>query len=220
MKVGEFQNAFGVSSPAYSSFMNRTGTWDGDGCDTYWKAAVFFKKRELLGLPLKAAKDRKKKTKLTPSGSAGDAATSAPSTRNAVAALLDVSGVDLVGDEDSRVPVFDTCDTVRTKIRAFIARDGITRAALVRALSSLVPAESRVSDANLRYFLGLKGPTSGNTTTVFYAAYLFFEKRRVKDGKPKSKLRLRWRMCMTGREWILSIPPMLLMPARLDTGHI
>jgi hypothetical protein len=191
MKVGEFQQAIGVSSKAYSSFMNRTGTWDGEGCDTYWKAAVFFKKRELLGLPLKAVKDRKKKAKLTTSDAAGDAgSTSAAGTHHAAAALLDVSGVTLEGEEDGHVPVFDTCDTVRKNVRAFIARDGITRAAFVRALSSLLPADSKVSDANLRYFLGLKGPTSGNTTTVFYAAYVFFEKRRIKDGKPKSKLRL------------------------------
>jgi hypothetical protein len=176
MKIGEFQNAIGVSSNAYSSFMNRNKTWDGEGCDTYWKAAIFFKKRELLGLPLKAAKNSKKKAKTT-SATAG-------------AALLDVSGVTLDREEECQVPVFDTCDTVRKKIRAFIARDGITRAAFVRALSTFLPADRKVSDANLRYFLGLKGPSAGNTTAMFYAAYVFFEKRRIKDGKPKTKLRL------------------------------
>ncbi|KAK2775400.1 calcineurin is a calcium-dependent [Colletotrichum kahawae] len=34
-----------------------------------------------------------------------------------------------------------------------------------------------------------KGPTAGNTSSVFYAAYVFFEKLRVRDGKPKNKTR-------------------------------
>lgn len=34
-----------------------------------------------------------------------------------------------------------------------------------------------------------KGPAAGNTSSVFYAAYVFFEKLRVRDNKPKAKKR-------------------------------
>ncbi|KAK1633796.1 hypothetical protein BDP81DRAFT_396540 [Colletotrichum phormii] len=75
--------------------------------------------------------------------------------------------IQLPGDEDMSVAVWDTCDIVRTKIRA-ILKEGVTKTAFLRAI---------------------KGPASGNTSSVFYAAYVFFEKLRVRDGKPKTKKR-------------------------------
>jgi hypothetical protein len=176
MKVGEFQKAIGVSSKAYGSFMNRTGTWDGDGCDTYWEAIKFFKKRELLGLPLKAPAAKKAKPTPAAAAKAND--------------LLDVSGVTLPGEEKGTVPVYDTCEEIRKKVRALLARDGVTQAAFLREISKMYPDESKkVSAANLRYFMGKKGPLDGNVNATFYAAYVFFEKQRVKAGKPKSKFR-------------------------------
>lgn len=174
-KVGEFQRTIGVSSKAYLSFMNRTGTWDGDNCDTYHKAHRFFRKRELQGLPLKSPKPKKPRT--------------AASAR-AAAEVLDVGGVDeLPGEDTGSVPVFDTCDEVRKKIRHVLARDGITQAAFIREINkSLAPGQS-VSPANMRYFMGRKGPRDGNTNITFYAAYIFFEKKRIKAGKPKTEFR-------------------------------
>lgn len=58
-KVGEFQERIGVSPAAYRSFMNRTGVWDGTNCDTYWKAADFFRAREEEGLPIKLAQRKR-----------------------------------------------------------------------------------------------------------------------------------------------------------------
>lgn len=175
MKVGEFQKAIGVSSKAYGSFMNRTGTWDGEGCDTYIKAAFFFKKRELQGLPLKVSQPKKAKT------------TSAGAEK--MADLPDVSGVELPGEANGSVPIYDTCDEVRKKIRAMLSRDGMTQAAFIREISKTFPDDRRVSAANLRYFMGQKGTTGGNTNATFYAGYVFFEKQRIKSGKPKTKFR-------------------------------
>ncbi|KAI9157957.1 hypothetical protein HJFPF1_05942 [Paramyrothecium foliicola] len=174
MKIGEFQDALGVSSKAYGAFMNRNGTWDGEGCDTYWKAMTFFNKRRLLNLPLKAPTLKKPKK-----------ATAAEQASN----LLDVSGVDLQGEQSCSVPVYDTCDEIRKKIRALLARDGITQAAFIREISKTYPDDKNVSAANLRYFMGRKGPLGGNTNATYYAAYVFFEKQRIKAGKPKSKFR-------------------------------
>lgn len=178
MKVGEFQTAIGVSPGAYSNFMNRTGTWDGEGCAAYANAFLFFRKRELQGLPLKKASSKPKKAKTT-----------AAAAKDAAASLFDVGGVGLPGEAEGDVAIYDTCDEVRKKIRAFLAKDGVTQAAFVREISKTFPDDRKVSAANLRYFMGQKGPISGNTNSTFYAAYVFFEKMRIKSGKPKSKFR-------------------------------
>ncbi|KAH6619450.1 hypothetical protein B0J18DRAFT_434135 [Chaetomium sp. MPI-SDFR-AT-0129] len=39
-------------------------------------------------------------------------------------------------------------------------------------------------------FLKAKGPAAGAKLPLFYGAYVYFEKLRVKEGKPKSKHRL------------------------------
>lgn len=175
-KVGEFQKTIGVSSKAYGSFMNRTGTWDGEGTDTFAKAHHFFKKRELQGLPLKANKPKKAKT-----------AASAKATEE----FLDVSNVDpLPGEADGTVPIYDTCNEIRKKIRPVLAKDGITQAAFIRALNKNLPEGKSVSAANLRYFMGRKGLRDGNTNITFYAAYVFFEKKRIQADKPKTKFRV------------------------------
>ncbi|GKU18770.1 unnamed protein product [Fusarium langsethiae] len=174
-KVGEFQKTIGVSSRSYNSFMNRTGTWDGEQTDTFVKAHHFFKRRELQGLPLKANKPKKPKI-------AADS--------KAMDKTLDVSNVDpLPGKAQGRVAVYDTCNEIRKKIRAFLAKDGMTQAAFIRALNKNLPEGQRVSPANLRYFMGCKDVRGGNTNVAFYAAYTFFEKRRIQEGKPKTKFR-------------------------------
>ncbi|KLP15540.1 uncharacterized protein LW94_6827 [Fusarium fujikuroi] len=174
-KVGEFQKTIGVSGKSYNSFMNRTGTWDGENTDTYIKAHLFFKKRELQGLPLKANKPKKAKT---------------AASAKALEEILDVSNVDpLPGEADGTVPVYDTCDEIRKKIRPILAKEGMTQAAFIRALNKNLPEGKSVSPANMRYFMGRKGVHDGNTNITFYAAYVFFEKKRIQAGKPKTQFR-------------------------------
>ncbi|CEF73005.1 hypothetical protein FGSG_00956 [Fusarium graminearum PH-1] len=175
-KVGEFQKTIGVSSRSYNSFMNRTGTWDGEQTDTFVKAHHFFKRRELQGLPLKANKPKKPKT---------------AAASKVIDKLLNVSSVDpLPGEAQGTVAVYDTCNEIRKKIRALLAKEGMTQAAFIRALNKNLPEDGQnVSPANLRYFMGCKDVRGGNTNIAFYAAYIFFEKRCIQDGKPKSKFR-------------------------------
>lgn len=174
-KVGEFQKTIGVSGKSYNSFMNRTGTWDGENTGTYIKAHLFFKKRELQGLPLKANKPKKAKT---------------AASAKALEEILDVSNVDpLPGEADGTVPVYDTCDEIRKKIRPILAKEGMTQAAFIRALNKNLPEGKSVSPANMRYFMGRKGVRDGNTNITFYAAYVFFEKKRIQAGKPKTQFR-------------------------------
>ncbi|KAG7421355.1 hypothetical protein Forpe1208_v000566 [Fusarium oxysporum f. sp. rapae] len=174
-KVGEFQKTIGVSGKSYNSFMNRIGTWDGENTDTYTKAHIFFKKRELQGLPLKANKPKKAKT---------------AASAKALEEVLDVSNVDpLPGEADGTVPIYDTCDEIRKKIRPMLAKEGMTQAAFIRALNKNLPEGKNVSPANMRYFMCRKGVRDGNTNITFYAAYVFFEKKRIQDGKPKTQFR-------------------------------
>ncbi|KAF5590868.1 hypothetical protein FPCIR_6260 [Fusarium pseudocircinatum] len=174
-KIGEFQKTIGVSGKSYNSFMNRTGTWDGENTDTYIKAHLFFKKRELQGLPLKANKPKKAKT---------------AASAKALEEVLDVSNVDpLPGEADGTVPIYDTCDEIRKKIRPMLAKEGMTQAAFIRALNKNLPEGKSVSPANMRYFMGRKGVRDGNTNITFYAAYVFFEKKRIQAGKPKTQFR-------------------------------
>lgn len=48
---------------------------------------------------------------------------------------------------------------------------------------------AHITGSQLANFRGKKGPSAGNSTSVFYAAYVFFEKMRIKEGKKKMKER-------------------------------
>ncbi|OTB09379.1 hypothetical protein M426DRAFT_315938 [Hypoxylon sp. CI-4A] len=169
MKVGEFQNAINVSSGAYQRFMKQSGPGKGSECDTYWKSFVFFKKRELQGIRAAPPKRVKK------SDAKND--------------VLDVGDIKLDGEDTKSVPVYDTCDEVRKKIRACLRKPEVTQAAFCRAISKCFPGEHKIQSRQLTAFLDKKGSMSGNTSSVFYGSYVLFEKLRIKDGKPKSQMR-------------------------------
>ncbi|KLU92883.1 hypothetical protein MAPG_11828 [Magnaporthiopsis poae ATCC 64411] len=210
-KIGEFQRTIGVSGPAYGRFMNRAGTWAGEETDTYWKAQLYFNKRRLLGLPLAKPKPKPKKSKTTTTAGAGTAAAastsaSAPApSANAdadakkaerleakVAKLLDTcDDIKLPGEgTKAGVPVYDTPAEMRKKFRALLAKEGVTKSAFMRALSKMIPNDTRVSAQNLKTFMDQTTTMDGNTSKSFYAGYLLFEKQRIRDGKPKSAFRL------------------------------
>jgi len=110
----------------------------------------------------------------------------------ATADLLDVSAITLDGDEGHDVPVHETCDMVRRKVRNFVGKNGVTQAAFLRAIGVAAhgPGSKPVNSGSYSHFMALKGPLSGNTNTAFYASYVFFEKLRIKQKKPKSADRL------------------------------
>ncbi len=107
-----------------------------------------------------------------------------------IASLLDVSRVELPGEMHDSVPVFETCDMVRSKIRTFLRRPGMTQAAFLRAIAATYSDGRRLQGAQLNRFLSMKGPHAGNTSGIFYAAYVYFEKVRIRDGKPKGADRI------------------------------
>jgi hypothetical protein len=67
----------------------------------------------------------------------------------------------------------------------------VTKAQFLRDLAKAAyPGTDKKLNANLLDgFLSKRGANAGNTSSVFYAAYVFFEKLRIRDNKPKTKFR-------------------------------
>ncbi len=172
MKVGEFQRALGVSSNAYARFMGQNGPTKGMGCDTYMEAFKFFKRRELMGIKIP-----RKKVKALKGESA---------TANTAA----VDTITLDGEENLSVPVYDSCDEIRRKIRAYLMQPNVTQAGFLREIAKTYGDGRKIQSKVLNDFLGKRGEMAGNTSAVYYGSYVFFEKMRIRDGKPESKHRM------------------------------
>jgi len=115
----------------------------------------------------------------------------------------------LEGDLDESIPILDSCDVLRDKILNHLNTSGTKNAAFLRDIASAGwPANSpKIQSKQLNDFLSKVGPTSGSTSRVCYGefrllfapreayiiagAYVYFEKKRLFEGKPKSEHRLR-----------------------------
>lgn len=176
-KVGEFQDTIGVSATAYNAFMRGNGPKAGRESRTYERAGIFFRERQLQGLPQKLPASARKKVKTA-------------DRAKAESQLLEVpADVELPGERQGAVAVYETCDTMRRQIRALLKKDGVTQAAYLRAIAKCIPDEPRIQPRVLRDFLSRRGPAIGCASLAFYGSYVFFEKRRIKEGRPKSKFR-------------------------------
>lgn len=86
------------------------------------------------------------------------------------------------------VEIYDSCDEVRRKIDAHLTKPGITQAQFFRDLEAQLHTRSqKVQSKQLTDFRNKKGPSAGNTSVVYYTSYVYFEKLRLAEGKPKSK---------------------------------
>lgn len=79
------------------------------------------------------------------------------------------------------MPVFDTCADIRRKIAAHERKGVMTKKAMLEAFHA----------GPQQYKTFMKGTRSmqGAEKDVFYGAYVYFEKLRIKQGKKKSKKR-------------------------------
>ncbi|KAK8091424.1 hypothetical protein PG997_001785 [Apiospora hydei] len=229
-KKTEFCDAIVVSNAAVNA-----GPDDGSKSDTFTKAWDWFK-REIAGLRLPNA-NKRRQTEAARAAAAATAlpanagATTGPSTaatRNApvspvsgsggtsssMHSVPDISGIHLPGEDTDEVPVYDTCDMVREKIDAhLLAHKGLTQAQFCRDIYAhgLKPPTrcKGIQPKQLSDFRHKQGSNAGATSSVFYAAYVYFEKIRLAQGAPKSAHRLemerRWGsegstgIAMTGR---------------------
>ncbi|KAK3678937.1 hypothetical protein LTR78_001390 [Recurvomyces mirabilis] len=181
VKVGQFCEAIGVSNASLLRFRGQKGREKGAMCDAYMAAFEFLKKMEMAGIKIP------RKKAMVAGGGDGAAASGAGQ------GYPDISNVHLDGEEDDAVEVYDTCDEVRKKITAYITKSSTSQAQFCRDLYAQTFSEDRpkrIQGMQLDSFRSKKGPQAGITCSVFYAAYVFFEKIRVAQGKAKSKHRL------------------------------
>jgi hypothetical protein len=183
MKIGEFTNALAVSPASYRRFMGQNGPYKGNGCDMYVAAHIFFAEKEMNGESWARAR-KSAKAKATEAAQGGNGARKTDDDSK-----FDVSCIHLDGEEADAVPIYDTCDDVRRKIEAHLRNPSVTQAAFLR---SLIPPEGKATfqSAELSRFLGKKGARDGNATAIYYSAYVYFEKLRIKQGKAESEKRL------------------------------
>lgn len=199
-KKGEFCNAIGSSGNALNRFLGQSGPTQGSQSEAYENAWSWFKQRELAGLKMPDVKKRQKaeaakkaKTTTTTTTGTGTGSRKAGAAASASeAAPPDLSTIHLPGEEADAVPVFDSADEVRKKINAHLKTPGLTQARFCRDLYAQLraPACKGIQTKQLADFRGKRGPLAGCTSSVFYAAYVFFEKMRLARGKPKSAHRL------------------------------
>ena len=191
MKVGEFQNAIDVSANSYTRFMRQSGKEKGQGTDTFSNAWAFFKRRELKGIPVpkkrKVFASKSKDTDAKKSTAKSSKAAKAPAPPSPT-----IHDIHLPGEEDDDVLVFDTCNEIRRKISAYLRKSDTTEAAFRRELCTMYNTSRRpkqIQANQLAEFRAKKRPLAGNTSCVYYAAYVFFEKLRILEGKPENKHR-------------------------------
>lgn len=171
MNQTQFQKKLDVSAKSYRGFMNAKGPHGGMESNTFPAAHQFFAKREDRGYKQPRAKRRK---------------LSDADLRKSDADQLPA----IPGDKTGAVKVYDTCDDIRTKIDKYLAKTNLTKVAFARELSKCQGrGEPDITAAGLSKYQQKSGPLAGNSNRVFYAAYVYFEKLRVKEGKAKSKKR-------------------------------
>jgi hypothetical protein len=203
MKVGEFCRKIHVSSTGYNRFVKQHGPSKGMQSDVFMNASAYFKKREIAGLKLPTAASKKAKTadgKTASSkkddGAPGDDpgkddAKDTPKKGKA-SDPSDFLQVHLDGEEDDSVPVYDTCADVRRKISAYLRDPGVTQAQFCRDLHSQLHGPekgAKIQSSQLARFRAKDGANEGGDNKIFYAGYVFFEKKRIAENKPKSKKR-------------------------------
>ena len=209
-----FARQIGVSAKSLSGFLAENGTYKGAGFAAYRAAWEYFEKRKVAGVPFNPKKARPSEVATVSSFSFSSSSTTgeegeaeggetapAPKPKPKPAPLgpgmnsagVDISGVHLPGEETDSVAIFDTCDEVRRKVNAHLKKPGVTQAQFCRDMLAMFKGPARPSNIQsiqLSRFRGMKGPTVGANSLVFYSAYVFFEKVRIAEGKPKSKHRL------------------------------
>ena len=199
MQVGEFCYAIQVSSNAYRRFVSQSGKTKGLQSDVYVAAAAYFMKREIAGLKLPTARSKKAKTDSGAQASTGANASAGASNAGggggggSPGGPGDFRQIELPGEATDSVPVYDTCADVRRKISAYLREPGNTQAQFCRDLYAQLHRPDRgvsVQSAQLQRFRGKSGANEGGDSKVFYAGYVFFEKKRIAEKKPKSKKRL------------------------------
>ncbi|KIJ68297.1 hypothetical protein HYDPIDRAFT_173059 [Hydnomerulius pinastri MD-312] len=92
--------------------------------------------------------------------------------------------VKLEGEDEGEVPIYDDCNDVRRKIRALMKTPGWKVTQWLRDIGG-------INSNSYGRFMKDTGPTAGASNGTYPAAYIYFEKLRIFEGKKKSAKRLK-----------------------------
>lgn len=180
----------GINSNTFRRFMNPKtykNQWSATDNGCYWAGARLLERvkyeKEIAKKAAKKSGKRKASDGET-SATSASAKKSKPSKaelKQQVAELIDrVNNVPGVSANDG---VYDSCPHLVSKIKVFLQRDGMTKAALLEALGG-------VNSNSLNRFLSAKNQDQCQNI-VYKAGYTFFERLRILEEKPKSNARLK-----------------------------
>lgn len=192
MKVGEFCDTIQMSNNAYRRFVSQSGVTKGAQSDAYIAAAAYFRKREIAGRKLPTANSKKAKTNSGASASAS--AGNGGGGGGSPGGPGDFRQIELPSEATDSVPVYDTYADVRRKISAYLREPKNTQAQFCRDLFAQMHGPDKgasIQTSQLQRFRGKSGANEGGDSKVFYAGYVFFEKKRIAEKKLKSKKRLK-----------------------------
>ncbi|KDQ10879.1 hypothetical protein BOTBODRAFT_177766 [Botryobasidium botryosum FD-172 SS1] len=96
----------------------------------------------------------------------------------------DWSEIALPGENEGRVRIYDDCNDIRRKIRALQRTPGFKVTHWLREIGD-------INNNSYQRFMRGTGATAGAENGTYVAAYKYFEKVRIAEGKKKSVKRLR-----------------------------
>ncbi|TGO20777.1 hypothetical protein BPAE_0266g00040 [Botrytis paeoniae] len=181
-----FQRAIGVSGRSYRTFMNKNGHDEGSGSNAYYNAVAFSKIRDLQKSMPPVLPSPPLLPHSLPSPPAAMHSPTAKKRLSKAARPYDVSGIELQGEDTESVPIYDSCHEIRKKFKAFLRNVSSNESALCREIAKTFPDGRGVLTKTLNNFMKQKDP-HGNQSPAYYAAYVFFERTRIRYGKPKSQ---------------------------------
>ncbi|RPD63066.1 hypothetical protein L227DRAFT_608975 [Lentinus tigrinus ALCF2SS1-6] len=125
-----------------------------------------------------------KKARVSDVGEGSSSGAKKGKAKTAPAAPKDWREIVLEGEDEGEVPIFDDCNEVRRKIRALQKEPGFK---ITRWLKEI----GNINNNSFQRFMKASGPTGGAGNGTYYAAYVYFEKVRIAQGKKKTPKRER-----------------------------
>ncbi|KAG5811137.1 hypothetical protein H9Q74_013706 [Fusarium xylarioides] len=186
MNKAEFCRATGTNSNSLNKFLKQKGPFGGSNSSVWHNAYVWFQQREVIGLKMPDTKKRQLQEIKK------DTLDRTPSKATPTKSLPDISDIHLEGEETDEVPIYDDCDEIRRKINAHMKIPSVTQAQFCRDIYAQfkAPTCKGIQSKQLSDFRKAKGSNAGAKSSVFYGAYVYFEKLRIAQKKPVTKHRI------------------------------
>ncbi|OJT11055.1 hypothetical protein TRAPUB_12426 [Trametes pubescens] len=92
--------------------------------------------------------------------------------------------IKLEGEEEGDLKIYDDCNDIRRKIKALQKQPDFKVTHWLQAIGN-------INNNSYQRFMKASGPTGGASNGTYYAAYVYFEKVRIAEGKKKTPKRIR-----------------------------